>query len=72
VSHPSRALDRPLLARLNSRGFRLVMVLDGMAVLGLAVGTMLWRYGLPPWPTYPNGAYAVSFTVSTLIFVSAF
>ena len=41
MSNPSRGIDRPLLARLNSRGFRLVMLLDGVAVLGLAVGTML-------------------------------
>lgn len=74
MSDPSRdhGTDLPLLARLNRRGFRLVMLLDGMAVLGLAVVSMLWRYGVPPWPTYPLGAYAVSFTVSTFIFLTAF
>ena len=72
MSTPSPGADRPILARLNSRGFRLVMLLDGVAILGLAVGTMWWRYGLPPWPTYPTGAYAVSFAVSTAIFISAF
>jgi lipopolysaccharide/colanic/teichoic acid biosynthesis glycosyltransferase len=72
VSHPSRGVHRTILARLNHRGFRLVMLLDAVAVLGLAVGTMLWRYGLPPWPTYPIGAYALSFTVSTSIFISAY
>ncbi|GAA4400581.1 exopolysaccharide biosynthesis polyprenyl glycosylphosphotransferase [Fodinibacter luteus] len=64
--------ELPLLGRLNRRGFRLVMVLDGLAVVGLMVGSMLWRYGVPPWPTYPIGAYALSFTVSTVIFLTAF
>ena len=60
------------LGRLNRRGFRLVMLLDFLAVLGLAVASMLWRYGAPPWPTYPLGAYALSFGVSTVIFITAF
>ena len=64
--------DVPLLGRLNRRGFRLVMLLDFLAVLGLAVASMLWRYGAPPWPTYPLGAYALSFGVSTVIFITAF
>ena len=69
---PGRVPDVPLLGRLNRRGFRLVMLLDFLAVLGLAVASMLWRYGAPPWPTYPLGAYALSFGVSTVIFITAF
>jgi len=62
----------PLLARLNRRGFRLVMLLDGLAVLGLSLLTMAIRFGLPPWPTYNLAAYLVSFGVATLIFLFAF
>ena len=69
MSTPSPGTDRPILARLNSRGFRLVMLLDGAAILGLAVGSMWWRYGLPPWPTYPTGAYTVSFAVSPAMLI---
>lgn len=61
-----------LLTRLNRRGFRLVMLLDAMAVFGLSVLSMVVRNGAPPWPTYPLSAYALSFTVSTLIFIFAF
>ena len=69
---PEPGPDLPLLGRLNRRGFRLVMLLDAMAVLGLAVGSMIWREGAPPWPTYPLGAYALSFSVSTVIFITVF
>ena len=63
----------PLLRRLNRRGFRLVMLLDGLAVFGLSVAVMFYRFGRPAsWPTYTTGAYAVSFTVATLIFVATF
>lgn len=61
-----------LLTRLNRRGFRLVMVLDGLAVLGLTLLSMVYRFGLPPWPTYSNRDYAISFAVSTLVFVVTF
>ena len=72
--HPrdGRPGQAPLLARLNRRGFRLVMLLDGLAVLGLMVGSMLWRFGTPPWSVYTLSQYATSFAVSTLIFLSAF
>ncbi len=62
----------PLLGRLNRRGFRLVMLLDALAVLLLAVGSMVQRFGALPWPTYSPGQYAFSFMVSTLIFIVAF
>ncbi|WP_392542786.1 sugar transferase [Oryzobacter telluris] len=72
MSEPSRRRRLPLLGRLNARGFRLVMLLDALAVLLLAIVTMVWRFGDPPWPTYSLGAYAFSFSVSTLIFVVVF
>jgi lipopolysaccharide/colanic/teichoic acid biosynthesis glycosyltransferase len=50
----------------------MVMLLDGLAVFGLSVLSMVVRNGAPPWPTYPLSAYLISFTVSTLIFVVAF
>ncbi|PKW26044.1 sugar transferase [Phycicoccus duodecadis] len=71
ASPPAEPAPR-LLARLNRRGFRLVMLLDAVAVFGLSVLTMVWRYGTPPWPTYPLPAYALSFGVATLVFLSAF
>ncbi len=69
---PVPAPEPRLLTRLNRRGFRLVMLLDAMAVFGLSVLSMVVRNGAPPWPTYPLSAYALSFTVSTLIFIFAF
>ncbi len=69
---PASEPEPRLLTRLNRRGFRLVMLLDGLAVLGLSVLTMAVRYGLPPWPTYNLGAYAVSFVVAMLVFLFAF
>jgi lipopolysaccharide/colanic/teichoic acid biosynthesis glycosyltransferase len=74
VSDPTPATEPEprLLTRLNRRGFRLVMLLDGLAVFGLSALTMVVRYGGPPWPTYNLGAYAVSFVVATLVFLFAF
>ena len=64
--------ETPLLGRLNQRGFRLVMLLDGLAILGLMVLSIAVRYGWPPWPTYTLDQYALSFAVSTLIFLVTF
>jgi lipopolysaccharide/colanic/teichoic acid biosynthesis glycosyltransferase len=73
VTAPETRREARLLGRLNRRGFRLVMLLDTLAVMGLAVGTMAYRFGWPSdWPTYSTGAYALSFTVATLIFIAAF
>ncbi|MBM6405490.1 sugar transferase [Phycicoccus sp. CSK15P-2] len=69
---PPTPPDPPFLARLNRRGFRLVMLLDGLAVLGLMIGSMVVRFGTPPWPRYTIDQYAVSIGVSTLIFLVAF
>ncbi len=70
--NPAPEPEPRLLTRLNRRGFRLVMLLDGLAVLGLTIGSMLWRFGLPPWPTYNLAAYATSFVVATLVFLFSF
>ena len=74
MTEPTPGSDPParLLTRLNRRGFRLVMLLDGIAVLGLSVLTMLVRYGLPPWSVYTVPQYALSFSVSALIFIVTF
>lgn len=61
-----------LLTRLNRRGFRLVMLLDAVAIGALMVVTMLVRFGQPPWSVYSIPQYAFSFAVSTLIFIVAF
>ncbi len=74
VTHasPGQGPVTPLLRRLNRRGFRMVMLVDGLAVFGLSVLSMVVRNGAPPWPTYPLSAYLISFSVSTLIFIFAF
>ena len=64
---PERGPVTPLLRRLNRRGFRLVMLLDGLAVFGLSLLSMVAREGAPPWPTYTVSAYLLSFSISTLI-----
>ncbi len=60
-----------VLGRLNQRGFRLIMVLDAIAVMAASVLVMVVRFGLE-WPSYPVGLYFVSFTVTTVIFVVSF
>ncbi len=62
--------NQSFLARLNRRGLRLVMLLDAAALIVVMVVTMLVRFGTN-WPTYPYGAYAVSFTVALTIFLAA-
>ena len=72
VGEPSRErAPSPLLGRLNRRGFRLVMLLDALAVFGLSVPR--WSTGSAP-RRGPRTRWRVrvSFTVSTLIFVVAF
>ena len=56
----------PYLARLNERGFRLVQVMDALAVVVLLVGSMVVRDGWD-WPTYSMGRYAASFAVITVV-----
>ncbi len=69
---PAAEPEPRLLTRLNRRGFRLVMLLDVLAVFGLSVVAMVVRFGLPPWPTYNLAAYLVSFAVASLIFFFAY
>ncbi|WP_052664303.1 exopolysaccharide biosynthesis polyprenyl glycosylphosphotransferase [Nitriliruptor alkaliphilus] len=61
--------ELPLLARLNRRGFRLVMVMDVVVLYGIAVGTMLVRDGFT-WRNYPVPLYLTSFAFVTLLFVA--
>ena len=56
----------PYLARLNERGFRLVQVMDGLAIVVLLVASMVVRYGRE-WPTYPMPRYAISFAIITAV-----
>ena len=73
---PERPIPDPspppaaLLARLNRRGFRLVMLADVVMLAAVAVGSMVWRYGLD-WPTFPVATYAVSFVGVIGVFVAA-
>ena len=62
--------NRSLIARLNRRGFRLVMLLDAAALIVIMVVSMLVRFGTR-WPTYPLGAYAVSFSIALIVFFAA-
>ncbi len=62
--------DVRLLTRLNERGFRLVQGMDAVAVVAILVGAMWVRYGWT-WPTYPMGAYAVSFAITAAVFLAA-
>ncbi|QBI21493.1 exopolysaccharide biosynthesis polyprenyl glycosylphosphotransferase [Egibacter rhizosphaerae] len=65
------APERPLLARLNARGFRLLMLVDALAV-GLAlVVPMLVRHGLT-WPTYSSAAYAGGYAAIVALHMAAF
>jgi lipopolysaccharide/colanic/teichoic acid biosynthesis glycosyltransferase len=74
---PNHASDRwppegaaPLLARLNERGFRLVMVADSLVLLVVMVGSMVIRYERS-WPTYPMSTYVVSMGITLAVFVSS-
>lgn len=60
----------PLLARLNERGFRLVMVADSLVLLVVMVGTMVVRYDWS-WPTYPMSTYVVSMAITLAVFVAS-
>ncbi len=64
---PVQGDPRTLLGRLNRRGFRILHVVDAGVLFGTAVVIMLARFGLT-WPSYPVGAYLVSFAVTTLVF----
>jgi exopolysaccharide biosynthesis polyprenyl glycosylphosphotransferase len=59
-----------LLARLNRRGFRLVMLADVVVLTAIAVGSMFWFYDYP-WPTSPTVTYVVSIIVIISTFLAA-
>jgi len=59
-----------LLARLNRRGFRLVMLADWLVLLAITIGSMVVRFGTD-WPTYPIGTYLASSAVISVIFLAA-
>jgi len=60
-----------LIERLNARGFRLLQMLDALAVAAILVLSMVVRHGRT-WPTYGLGLYALSFSVFTAVFLIAF
>jgi lipopolysaccharide/colanic/teichoic acid biosynthesis glycosyltransferase len=62
--------DAPLLARLNRRGFRLVMLLDVTMIYAVTVAIMFVRFGTR-WPTFPIPTYLGSFAVATAIFTAS-
>ncbi len=62
--------DGPLLARLNRRGFRLVMIADAIVLAAVMLSTMLVRFGTT-WPTYPVPTYYLSFSLALVVFLGA-
>ncbi|XVX21364.1 sugar transferase [Actinomycetota bacterium] len=54
------------LRKLNARGFRLIMVLDAIVLVTVPALIMLVRFGRY-WPTFPFGAYLVSFVVAWVV-----
>lgn len=70
--------SRSLMARLNERGFRLVMVADTLVLLGILGATMLARFGLS-WPGGPDSTdpytrpeYVLAFAVLTGLHLGLF
>ena len=63
-------VEGPLLARLNQRGFRLLMVADAIVLSGVLLGTMFFRHGTR-WPTYPVSTYLASMVLTLAVFVAA-
>ena len=55
-----------LLGRMNRRGFRLLHLADAALLYGAAVAIMVVRFGVS-WPSYPAGAYLMSFGVTTAV-----
>lgn len=51
---------QPLLARLNARGFRLLMPMDALALVAALVVPMLVRHGLS-WPFFSAWSYATAY-----------
>jgi exopolysaccharide biosynthesis polyprenyl glycosylphosphotransferase len=58
----------PLLARLNARGFRLLMLLDALVLAAALVVPMVVRHGLA-WPSYSLWDYTVGYTLIVCLHV---
>ena len=72
LSTPSDgSVGLPVLARLNRRGFRLVMLTDLVGISLVLVGSMVVRFGWQ-WPDAPMANYALSFTLAIAVFLAAF
>lgn len=67
---PVPSAAQPLVARLNERGLRLVMLLDAFVLAATIVVSMTIRFGTQ-WPTYPGWSYAVSSTAALVLFVAS-
>ncbi len=66
-----RLFSRPL-TWLWGRGFRMLGLLDAVALFALMMTINLVRFGLPSsWPTYPFSHYLVGFTIATVIHAAA-
>ncbi len=63
-------LEPSLLARLNRRGFRLLMVADVLVLVAVMVGTMWFRFRWD-WPSFPLLTYIGSMLVTLAVFVAA-
>jgi exopolysaccharide biosynthesis polyprenyl glycosylphosphotransferase len=62
--------SRPLTWLWN-RGFRMLGLLDAVALFALMMTINLARFGLPAsWPTYPFSHYLVGFSIATTIHVT--
>lgn len=59
-----------LLGRLNRHGFRILYVVDALALSSVTLLTMVVRFRLS-WPNYSVGAYLASFAVTIGIFLMA-
>jgi lipopolysaccharide/colanic/teichoic acid biosynthesis glycosyltransferase len=59
-----------LLARLNRRGFRLLMIADVLVLVAVMIGSMWFRFGWN-WPIYPNLTYLASMLATVVVFVAA-
>lgn len=66
----ARLFSRPL-TWLWARGFRMLGLLDAVALFALMMTINLVRFGLPAsWPTYPFSHYLIGFSIATTIHVA--
>jgi lipopolysaccharide/colanic/teichoic acid biosynthesis glycosyltransferase len=69
-SHDPAAPEPSWLARLNRRGFRLLMVADVLVLVAVMVGSMWFRFRWD-WPSFPLVTYLASMQVTLAVFVAA-